>query len=309
MRKRSCGQSGSDVRCLVISNCATSSYVRILQALKPGWTVKGVVADQARKWAGAEPNQVFIDYALNADVYIGIDLGTGPGRLRLRSDAVRITVPAFVFRGLHPDCINLPEAGYSVLNDGQFQSRIAVICYLLGRSIPDTIACFNRETYEALGYTSAYDRERLQLLRSFQAIGIDLTLDLRRWEATGKFMYTINHPTRIVLFDLLRRALLGRLLTAPEHQGATGLLDGLADELAELIIWPVYPELAARRGLDEPFVWRMAMARGGTSLDLPAFVAATFRRLEQASVAPSHVRDYDRYAPILEEIAAEAARN
>ena len=58
------------MKALVVTNCATAAYASGLQALFPGWEVKGANLDVAQKWLGQEPNESFRSFLSDANLLV-----------------------------------------------------------------------------------------------------------------------------------------------------------------------------------------------------------------------------------------------
>lgn len=269
------------MKALVVTNCATAAFTTGLRVLFPQWEVKGANLDVALRWLGEEPNEAFRTFLSGADLLL---LGTenesafkeyAPGKEVL-------SIPYFYFRGFHPDSFHLGVGDGivpSVLGTGNLHARIAVSAYVLGLGESRTVAAFQANTYDRLGYFSLFEPEKRQLLDRFASSGIGLASAFERWRAKGAFLYTYNHPMPLVFNDILLEAVLGRLLDSSRRAWAEDALAAIPDYLEPSIRWPVYPEIAARYGLEVEFHWRTGVSAGPITMALADFVARTFETL------------------------------
>ena len=85
------------------------------------------------------------------------------------------------------------------------------------------------------------------------------------------FMYTINHPKPRVMASIARQAF-ERLGLAPAAVDP----DTIEDSLGRGVRLPVYPEIAERLGVDEPFRFTSSVRDGRATLTLEAFAAAAY---------------------------------
>jgi hypothetical protein len=266
------------MKALVVSNCATSAYVGGLKNLFPDWEVRGVLQSLAEEWATPTcPNLSFVEYARNCDLHIGLpSAGTRYSQL-LPERAQFVAIPHFSFRGLQPDCFHL--TGFSsVLRAGNLYSRIVVASFKAGLTPALTCRLFNAKTYETFDLINCYEVEKQNLIAHFGQYRIDLSDSLERWIARGNFLYSYNHPRVDVLIEILRRALVASgFIPISELECNADM--GIADELSESIVWPIYPEIAKLHGLDGSLTWRLGRSGGYQTLSLDQFVEASFDAL------------------------------
>jgi hypothetical protein len=269
------------LKALVITNCATAAYTSGLRVLFPDWDVKGANSDIAQKWLGEEPHGAFQTFLSESDLLV---LGSENESIfaEFTTGKAVLSIPYFYFRGLHPDSFHLGAGDRnvpSVLLTGNLHSRIAAVCYSLGLAQSEAVAAFNGRVYERIGYFSAFESARQNLLERFAKKEIDLAPAFERWRSTGNFLYTYNHPKAFVFNDILREALAKRFLNRLQQEQAHELLAPLPDYLDPSIRWPVYPEIAAYHRIDTDFLWRTGVNAGPTLLSLPDFIARSFEIL------------------------------
>jgi hypothetical protein len=267
------------MKALVVSDCATSAYVGGLKALFPDWDVRGVMRNLADQWVSANPpNAGFIEFLEDCDLHIGLPAQQGRYGKKLPTRARHIVIPSFWFRGLQPDCFHLSGIVSPLGKASDLHSRIVTAAFRAGLSCKQACDLFQPRTYEAFGYLTHYDLEKKRLVERFGRHGIDLSASIERWLGRGSFLYSYNHPRVDVLMEVLRRALIvADLLPAAERADVGDI--GVADDLARLIVWPVYPEIAQRHGFAGSLLWRRGQSDHFQTLELPEFVAASFEKL------------------------------
>lgn len=269
------------MKALVITNCATAAYTSGLRILFPEWEVKGANLDVAQEWLGTEPNESFCTFLDHAELLVLGSENECEFEEHSRDKDV-LSIPYFHFQGLHPDCFHLgvgDAAVPSVLKAGNLHSRIVVAAFVLGLSERDCAAAFSAHTYERLGYFSQYETEKTNLLERFTTKEIDLASAFACWQQAGSFLYTYNHPKAYVFNDIIVEALSGRYLGAPGREKAREALTEIPDYLDPSIRWPIYPEIAARYGLQSEFLWRTGINAGPIVMSLPDFIARSYETL------------------------------
>ena len=167
----------------------------------------------------------------------------------LETTTQAVFLPVVAFNGFHPDMIYLKSGGTLVA--GPFQalhSAIIAASFVLGLPAVRAARLFNALTYASLGYFDAFGIARDLLTASFAASGYDIGGVIDGWLAReGAFMHTLNHPRICVLSKL------AHMVAVRAGMAEAGSLapEGVDDFLAHNLLWPVYPELARRRGLPE----------------------------------------------------------
>jgi hypothetical protein len=268
------------MKILVVTNCVTGAFVDALRALFPTADARGAMTPTARTWMTSEPNDLFKRFLASTNLLV-TSAPDDPIFETLPESAIKVFVPHFSFWGLHPDSFDPygPQPP-SVLKGASLQSRIAMTAFLMGKPWQEAKAAFNSDVYERLGYFAIYDLGRRTVIEHFASVGIDLAGSFQRWEEAGDYLYTHNHPKMFVLHDLLRKALVGRVMSEDEAELARPRLLGLTDPLEVFAWWPVYPEIAARRNFATPFLWRTSRADGSEAIDLDEFLQRTYHHLE-----------------------------
>jgi hypothetical protein len=266
------------MKTLVVSHCNTKGYYDYLKAMFPNWDVRSAVHVQAAQWL-EEGHAGFAEFLPQVDLFVGLpDSHVKLCAAGLNPRAHSVLLPGFIYRATRPDCFwfnGVPSSTES----GVIHSRIATAAYALGKSVEDTLPLFCAGHYERLGYFDQYGPQRNQLLKIFEVEGVDLAADLDKWEASGDFMHTPNHPAAGVLFDVIHRALQQNGIDVPHAPAVVQRIrTGIGDYLGEGILWPVYPELANRFGLHNTVpTWRTSLSHhGGEIFDLVQMLHRSF---------------------------------
>lgn len=234
----------------VIGNCQAQSLADWLEALSPGL--------QARAFSltGMTPGDADALSALDAmlDGAELVVMQAGPShRARfglpepeaLEARGLRVVAaPWILFRGFHPDCLHLFHGGQAVPGAaGPLHSALAAAAALEGLPQDRALSLFNAYTYARLGYFDALSTALATMDDEWRALG----LDPGRWLApqARPFMHTVNHPVPAVIEDVARQVLTlaGLTATTPVATPPDRLLPGG--------IWPLYPEIAERLGLED----------------------------------------------------------
>ncbi len=288
------------MKVLVISNCATKAYIQGMQLLFPDWNVKGVRDVGAAEWVDAG-REDFLNFVSHADIYVG----TPPrslerqyptlAQLPLKKRIIEILIPKFLFRGLHPDIFFLRTKIDPILPPDTIYSRIVVTSYLLNRPPGEAVRAFNESVYRRLGYFDAFDEEITRIRGAFQHYGIDLEQEIRTWLNSGSpFVFTLNHASAAVYYDVLLAAVAGRLIPAHDRDAKREFRNQVDDYMARGPIWPVYPELGAARGIADRLVWRTKQNASYEEFGLEAFVERSYGHLSRTSdLSPAMVPGFE----------------
>lgn len=244
---RRSGQGSHKV--LLVSNCATPIYAKILKRLCP--TIR-VTAYDDRK-AQREPARFLKDCAANDSVIL-----TPLRRDAAVKDGVDeskiIVLPPFYFTGYHPDTVYLAKPDRTSVSTrfGAYHSSICYLAHQAGLGIGDTVSLFTEEVYGEMEFFTAWQTGRDNLLGAFADGGIPIDTLFRGWARQGCFMHTVNHPHSHVFVDI------GRLVAArlPVERRDVGL--PVADSLANGPSYPCYPEIAEAVGARGSYYFKPA---------------------------------------------------
>ncbi|WP_244478386.1 WcbI family polysaccharide biosynthesis putative acetyltransferase [Methylobacterium sp. Leaf113] len=286
-------------RLAVLGNCQAEGVAQALQLLVPTARVALIPLGRLTRHYGTldrlRTHLDAFDHVFTQFFPTGFVEGGNVHALAEGDPRVRL-FPTILFPGYHPDMVHVGDVGalsaaHLVRSPvGPYHSAIILCAYLEGLSPADTVALFRDSTYAQLGYYEAWNEAAAYLLGGGRDMVFPLEADLARWSRRGCFMHVLNHPKLFVLADIARR-LASEAGLAPVD---VPVEDYLPDELAADVVWPLYPDLAARYGLPGTMVFK-DKARGAAFpklYDLPAFVAASFaiyRRHDPAALACTRV--------------------
>jgi hypothetical protein len=230
----------SSRRIAVVGNCTATMVANCLRALRPQDKVKPFSMADTAVLATQTFNEFDLVFAVaNAGEYLALDQLVGGGTF--------FTWPNIVFFGFQPDITYFAIEGRPVRSAmGEYSSHIVAIGYAQDLSPKETARLFNRLVYARLGFFDKYTLSRAALLVAGERCGMDLREPMARWERSGVFMYSINHPKVIVLADIAKALLNNAGLS---FDSSLPLVDIVPDVLANGGVWPVYPELAGTIGV------------------------------------------------------------
>ena len=236
----------SGPKILVIGNCQALGVATCLRRLCPTSTVMGEL------WADYQAPEIadrFLETIAGYDLVISQSFGRPPQAFSRDMVAERasrfVGLPRLFFTGYHPDLIRTlnPTSG-PASPFRAWHSAIIAACSRL-RLPPDrTRELFNAYIYGVLGYFDGFDTaEQLQIAEGERA-GLDLRPLLEQWKAGGAFVHLPDHP-KIGALHSMARAICER-----EAIDIDAEADAPHDIQAERAVWPVYPEIARRRGAE-----------------------------------------------------------
>ncbi|NSY19766.1 GSCFA domain-containing protein [Neorhizobium sp. AL 9.2.2] len=210
----------------------------------------------------------------------------------------RITVaPTVYFTGYHPDFVYAKGGAVSPL--GNPLSALALYGFREGFSVEETVSLFRDEVFEHLGYYDHWAASVAALQQEGRKTGISLDAMLTQWMALGCFVYTPNHPVLPVMIDIAvamaEKMSLDIYLRRPHRL--------VADPFVSGPVFPVFPEVARRHGIDGDYLFRvpirnMDLSPWKATFDLPAFVARFYKQNETVDRSAIECKRFDdvRYA-------------
>ena len=187
--------------------------------------------------------------------------------------------PVIGFSAYHPDLVYIEVSGtrrHLRGPLGEYNSAIAFWGFINGLSVTDTLSLFNAGTYEALGYFDFWQTSRQGLLNEGAMAGFSLGGFLDKWSRAGSFMHSINHPKLFAVADVAQE-----LLTKSGLSSNSGATEYLSDEHADGPVWPVFPEIAEKLGIEGHYRFKVERGlcpvdRPVVMLDLREFVEGSF---------------------------------
>lgn len=270
-------------RIAVIGNCQAEGIAQSLRLLLPSARVDLLsVAGLARNHETLDrlkDHLAGFDHVFSQFFPDGFVAGGNIHALAVGDTRYRL-FPTILFPGFHPDMVHVGDvtalsAARLVASPlGPYHSAIALCAYLEGLDVGAATDLFTDAVFARLGYYEAWDDAAAYLLGSARDIGFPLERDIAAWARRGCFMHVLNHPKLFVLGDLARRLAAEAGLSPLDIR----VEDYLADDLAADAIWPLYPEIAARYGLQGAQLFKGKGRPGAVPVlyDLHGFVARSF---------------------------------
>lgn len=164
-------------------------------------------------------------------------------------------IPKIGFAAFHPDMDYIEDAERNhVLGPlGAYHSSLAFFCWKNNVTPADTLKLFCEKTYQTLGYFDYWAPAKKMLLDEELFTHISLELMVEKWEQRGCWMYSLNHPKLFVLVDIAKT-----LLKREGIEILPGVEEYVDDEMNTENVWPVYPEIAKRLGLEGHYLFKRA---------------------------------------------------
>lgn len=240
------------MRIAVLGNCQARSLAAALAWLSPGVETTAIVWSSIADEAAAQGVR---------DTLPAYDLVLSQPYKKWRAlrpkiidrAAKRLALyPRFYFEGLHPDALLLGvEHGLS-FQFGVWHSALAMAAFARGVPAREAADLYNAYLYGALGYFDTYDQAVALQLDAGAELGVDLSSAFEGWRGQV-FANTPSHPRLAVGL-----AIAERLITALDLKRSP-LGPPPADPLDGGFVFPVYPEVGRRLGLEGDLVFRNAL--------------------------------------------------
>lgn len=272
----------STARIALLGNCQSSALASII------YRVKGVRVDilvdinaQGSKpyehahWAAAHTDRVDFCFSQPLSEAFG-DIRSE--RLKERYGSRFRQYTNLYFTGYHPDLTYFGDRGVRLQSAmGDYNSRIALIGYVRGLSVDDTLALFNHTTYERLGYFNQFEASKAELIRRDQDNDVRFAEEFFEVAKAHLPLYTVNHPTAHVLAPLAEM-----IIEACGQKRPSISTDTVKNPLVDGSIWPVYPEVASHLGLDYKgdTTFYPSFHEERQPMELRDFIATTYERYD-----------------------------
>ena len=227
-------------RWIVISNCQTFGLANSLQVQADDIEVVGVDT----YLFNSDPDRYNEELSQSSLLICANGVESYMPRADFTRAAARRVVPTISIRAYHPDLVYLSHNDKLV--DGpssDYHSAIVFAAFTKGMTVHDTQLLFNGKFYERCGYFDLWLHERDRQIQDFKEYGLDISIPIRRWGRNQAFMYSINHPRIVCLYDIATEIL--RLTGRSPKIG--DLIP--SDNLAIGAYFPVYPEIAENLGV------------------------------------------------------------
>ncbi|AYO84541.1 WcbI family polysaccharide biosynthesis putative acetyltransferase [Methylobacterium brachiatum] len=267
----------------VLGNCQARGIAQAMRLLAPKSPVRYLPMGSLKRDHGHVDGLIRTlrshDHVFSQAFPAGLIPGGDIATLRAADPRLKL-FPSIVFSAFHPDMVYVGQASdlaalkLAPSPMGQYHSAIVLCAHRLGLDAGRTAALFREDVFRRLGYLDHWDPAVHELVASASALGFGLDREVTRWARRGAFMHVMNHPKAFVIGDIARRLLLESGIR-PEP---VEVEDYLGDELAQDVVWPLYPPIAEHFGLTGSFLFKMK-PRGDDFpklYDLPGFIAASF---------------------------------
>lgn len=210
-------------------------------------------------------------------------------------------MPLIEYVGFQPDqaYISLKNTEELIVGPlGEYHSVLVASAFYAGYSVAQTLELFNKVNFLRLRFDEISDDSRHKLMSQESLTGYPMRTLVRKWDASGSWMRTINHPKKFVLNDLVDYAL--------ELEGIPSLKnidDFVIDDLSANVDWPVYPGLVDVGGTTSipKFKYPKAFspeANSAAFLSLENFVSLTFESLSNTKYDDVFCHQLGRKVPL-----------
>ncbi len=277
------------MRVLVVGKCHSRGIAASWQAVRPADDVSSVTWVQLRKGYSvarllsdvSEADHVFLE-ANAAGVRdlsareLGLSVSDKSVPLLAAALESATLYPVMHFGGFHPDFLRIDKIGCS---------HIVVAAHALGLSEARAAELFNSYIYGVLGYFDEYGKAMRFALQVGQASGFDLSSILKPVDGQP-FMHIPTQPT--IGFWMRFAGLLCERAGVPYGAEAVPPLDEPGQEL----VWPVYPELAEKIGVDGSMDFKVSKRQGFISFE--EMISTCYQLLAETDVTELRGRSHTR---------------
>ena len=241
--------ASSDKKILILGNCQVRPLHRLMQAMCGDAEITAIelVPESIKRLD--ERESVLATLISESDVIFFHLHGEGIRVFEKNyPEAVKKVryIPRITFSAFHPDIDYVEDARHKHVNGplGTYQSAIAFFGWKNALSVSQTLALFREDVFESLGYFAYGQASRDLLLEEGERTGIPMGGLINKWAARGCWMHSMNHPKLFPLADIARA-----LLERENIDTLPGVEEFVDDEMNFEVVWPIYPEIAARLGL------------------------------------------------------------
>lgn len=195
-----------------------------------------------------------------------------------------IRISNIYFSGFHPDQTYIGGLTQRVTGPlGDAHSKLAIHGFMAGLTVDQTMNLFSYQNYACLGYFDEFSASLDELTKRDSSVDVPVTRSLEQQLLTALCFYSFNHPTPAV-FNAYTPHVMQYLVSRGFVQHSTCPADPFicAENLAENIIFPVYPEIAAYHGV--PHIGSYAFKPVGpwvNPMSLNRFLTLEFEAFEE----------------------------
>ncbi len=253
----------SKIRIAIVGNCQVGPLSKCLQALSGSVAATPVeyTAKMYRKAAQGEMDADLAKLATGHDVLLVHpfeEIRQLLGKASALPGAKIHLIPKVEFSAFHPDLIYIESKDKIGRLRGpliEYNSSLVFYGWQRGMKKSEILELFRDEVYSELGFYDFWTSAVEGLLREGSSIGFPLDSLLDSWKKKGCFMHSSNHPKLFVIADLA-----GAILNRLGIDTIPGATDYVADNFADGPVWPVYPEIGKRLGIDGNYLFKMHRA-------------------------------------------------
>lgn len=294
----------------IIGNCQGDSLAVCLRAMNPALDVEFILITDLRNGNRKAEDILALSDRVFIQPHVKADLVDFP------EDKISY-FPAVAFPAFHPDMTYV--TGVRKGGDKEtvhspmviYHSAIALFGYINGVSIDDLCGWYNRYVFNKFGYFDVWDLARADLLAEGELANMPLGHMFELWRSRGNFMYSFNHPRLTVMADIARALLVREGIPVINHNVA----DYLDDPLRGMSIWPVYPHIAERLGLQGDLNFKSH--EPGVTYTIRQFLEISFQLYDQyerdtlsaTTVSMDDLRERLHVAPLTDEAVAQRRKN
>lgn len=258
-------------RWLLLFNCQATGLANCLTLLNPALQVDAYdpVAYSKEAEAIADRLDIYHRIIVAPAIEKSLDLAL--------EDCDRVwRLPTFNFTGFHPDHCNLIVDGS--WTGGPLSGNFSALCYAAyahDLQPGQALDLFRDEVYRQAGYLDQWALLRKDFIERFSNHGFDISRIFVEWSrSTGGFAYVPSHP-RIECLNGMAKLLLERAGLPAERCNFLP-----HDNLANGVVFPVYPGIASSLGVDGNFHFKPA--RQYKHVGLEQFITESYAFFQQS---------------------------
>jgi GSCFA family/Polysaccharide biosynthesis enzyme WcbI len=271
----------------IVSNCQGESIASCLSDINSNLSVEFILISEL--WNGNKDlNQILTSYDLILAQSILAEHISPIYRPKVRY------FPSIVFSAFHPDITYLrgkkkgsfdTETIYSHM--AHYNSALIVYGFIRGMSSDQIFKLFNEKTFLKLGYLDNWSNSKSMLLEEGKKIGFPLTDLLEKWKNAGCFMHSFNHPTIQVAGDIAMTIARGLGVEIQNVNSARYT----NDPLKTMPVWPIYPAIAKRYGLEGDYAFTRYSPLG--TMQLKQYIDSSISHYESYEIASIEPLNFD----------------
>ena len=237
----------------IVGNCQVIGLTKCMGVNNPDLSVAAVFAPDREGFRRvvADSDLVFAQ-SISMDDHVGEMDEASRSRIHL--------FPPIAFSAFHPDLVYINRNG-SLLNGvmSGYHSIIVFAAFLRGLDAAETENLFCGEMFRQFGFFDYWRVSTDILLAHGRRDGFPLEERLAEWSRRGRFMHSSNHPRLFVLASMSEQ-MLRQANVEVKFRHAD---EFLSDNLIDMPVWPVYPDMAMHLGIPEQQALFKGVSVGG----------------------------------------------